>query len=124
MSVIHVGRVDQKEADLIQNELVPQFLGLWVKLKKDGVPAHTGQRGLALALLQSSNYLEDTTNWNSDPVLLEMMNEVMTVVDKFLRKGSHFALISAGLARIICQLLGTIYDPNLTSAEESKWVTE
>lgn len=120
MSVIHVGRVDQKEADLIQNELVPQFLGLWVKLKKDGVPAHTGQRGLALALLQSSNYLEDTTNWNSDPVLLEMMNEVMTVVDKFLRKGSHFALISTGLARIICQLLGTIYDPNLTSAEESK----
>ena len=120
MSVIHVGRVDQKEADLIQNELVPQFLGLWVKLKKDGVPAHTGQRGLALALLQSSNYLEDTTNWNSDPVLLEMINEVMTVVDKFLRKGSHFALISAGLARIICQLLGTIYDPNLTPAEDSK----
>ena len=42
MSVIHVGRVDQKEADLIQNELVPQFLGLWIKLNKDGVPAHTG----------------------------------------------------------------------------------
>ena len=120
MRVIHVGRVDQKEADLIQNELVPQFLGLWVKLKKNGVPAHTGQRGLALALLQSSNYLEETKNWNSDPVLQEMMNEVGTVVDKFLRKETHFALICTGLERIICQLLGTIYDPNLTPAEDSK----
>jgi len=119
LSVIHVGRVDQKEADLIQNELVPQFLGLWVKLKKDGVPAHTGQRGLALALLQSSNYLEETKNWNSDPVLLEMMNEVGTVVDKFLRKGTHFALICAGLERVICQLLGTVYDPKLIPGNDS-----
>jgi hypothetical protein len=111
--------VDQKEADLIQNELVPQFLGLWIKLKKDGVPAHTGQRGLALALLQSSNYLEETRNWSSDPTLKQMMDEVGTVVDKFLRKGTHFALISTGLERIICQLLGTIYDPKLTPGEEN-----
>ena len=120
MTAIVVGSINQKESDLIQNELVPQFLGLWVKLKKDGVPAHTGQRGLALALLQSSNYLEETKNWNSDPVLLEMMNEVGTVVDKFLRKGTHFALICAGLERVICQLLGTVYDPKLTPAEDSK----
>ena len=120
MSVIIVGRVDQKEADLIQNELVPQFLGLWVKLKKDGVPAHTGQRGLALALLQSSNHLEETKNWHSDPVLQEMMNEVGEIVIKFLKKGTHFALICAGLERVICQFLGTVYDPNQTPAEDSK----
>jgi hypothetical protein len=120
LSAVHVGRVDQKEADLIQNELVPQFLGLWVKLNKDRVPAHTGQRGLALALLQSSNYLEETHNWHSDPVLQEMMEEVGVIVLKFLKSGTHFALISAGLERVICQLLGTVYDPKLTPTEGSK----
>jgi len=119
MSAIIVGRVDQKEAELIQNELVPQFLGLWVKLHKNGIPAHTGQRGLALALLQSNNHLEETGNWANDPTLQQMNDEIATVVDKFLKKGIHFALISAGLERVICQLLGTVYDPKLTPREEN-----
>ena len=119
MSVIHVGRVDQKEADLIQNELVPQFLGLWVKLQKEGVPAHTGQRGLALALLQANNHFVQTKNWDDDDTVNELLNEMGPIVDKYLKKGLHFSLISVGLERVICQLLGTVYDPKLIPRNDS-----
>jgi len=114
-----VGRVDQKEADLIQNELVPQFLGLWVKLLKEGIPAHTGQRGLALALLQANNHFVQTKNWYVDDTVNELLKEVFSIVDKYLKKGLHFSLISAGLERVICQLLGTVYDPKLTPGNDS-----
>jgi hypothetical protein len=119
LSAIHLGCVDQKEADLIQNELVPQFLGLWVKLQKEGVPAHTGQRGLALALLQANNHFVQTKNWHVDDTVNELMNEIFPIVDKYLKRGLHFSLISAGLERVICQLLGTVYDPKLIPSEDS-----
>ena len=119
MSAIHLGCVDQKEADLIQNELVPQFLGLWIKLQKEGVPAHTGQRGLALALLQANNHFVQTKNWYDDDTVNELLNEMGPIVDKYLKKGLHFSLISVGLERVICQLLGTIYDPKLIRRDDS-----
>ena len=115
----YLGAVDQKEADLIQNELVPQFLGLWVKLQKEGVPAHTGQRGLALALLQANNHSVQTKNWYDNDTVNELLNEMGPIVDKYLKKGLHFSLISVGLEQVICQLLGTIYDPKLTPGNDS-----
>ena len=116
----YLGAVDQKEAALIQNELVPQFLGLWVKLQKEGVSAHTGQRGLALALLQANNHFVQTKNWYVDDTVNELLKEVFSIVDKYLKKGLHFSLISAGLERVICQLLGTVYDPKLIPRGDSK----
>ena len=116
---MHLGCVDQKEADLIQNELVPQFLGLWVKLNNEGIPGHTGQRGLALALLQSNNHIVETKNWYDDDTVNELLKEMGPIVDKYLKKGLHFSLISVGLERVICQLLGTVYDPKLTPRNDS-----
>ena len=116
----YLGAVDQKEADLIQNELVPQFLGLWIKLNKDGVSAHTGQRGLALALLQANNHFVQTKNWHVDDTVNELLNEMGPIVDKYLKKGLHFSLIAVGLERVICQVLGTVYDPKLIPIGDSK----
>ena len=89
------------------------------KLQKEGVSAHTGQRGLALALLQANNHFVQTKNWDVNDTVHELLKEVFPIVDKYLKKGLHFSLISAGLERVICQLLGTVYDPKLTPGNDS-----
>ena len=109
MTAIVVGSINQKESDLIQNELVPQFLGLWAKLSKSGIPAVTGKRGLALALLQSSNHLKESKDWSKNDTVHELLNEILPIIDKYLRGGLHVSLVSAGLERALCQILGTVY---------------
>jgi hypothetical protein len=109
LTAIVVGYIDQKEVDLIQNELVPQFLGLWAKLSKNGVPEVTGKRGLALALLQTNDHLDVSKDWSNNDTVHDLLNEIFPITDKYLRKGLHVSLVSAGLERAICQILGTVY---------------
>ncbi len=101
-------RYIQKEySDLIQNDLAPQFLGLWVKMHEEGVPADIAKRAMALALFRTSFHLKETSDLADDDEFLKMINDVREVIAKYDDLGIHYGKISSCLEYLITIVLGT-----------------
>lgn len=99
--------ISKEEHDLLHEDLVPQFLGLWLKMYQDGIPAHVGKRSMAFALFKTCSHLRETKNIGNSKEFVNLCSELGAVVDKYCDKGLHFAQISASLELQITNILGT-----------------
>jgi len=99
--------IKKQYSDLIKDELAPQFLGLWVKMYQQGVPADIAKRGMAVALFKTCLHLEETRILSDDTEVLNLIKEVREICLKYENNGMHFARISAVLEYLIPEVLGT-----------------
>ena len=101
-------RYIQKEySDLIHEELEPQFLGLWVEMQNQGIPADIAKRAMASALFKPSSYLRETHNLAGDDEILKMIKEIHKILAKYEDNGMHYGRISAVLEFLVTIVLGT-----------------
>ncbi len=99
--------IEKKYSDLIQNELTPQFLGLWIKMYKDGVPPDIAKRALAVALYNTTSQLRETRNLADDDEFVKMIEEIRLILVKYCDDGMHYGKLSAGLEFLVTFVLGT-----------------
>lgn len=99
--------ISQKDSELLHEELTPQFLGLWVKMYKEDIPADLGKRAMAFALFKTCSYLQETKNLGDSENFISLCKELGSLIDKYSKKGLHYAQISASLELQITNILGT-----------------
>lgn len=99
--------ISKEHSDLIKDELAPQFLGLWIKMFKDGIPADVGKRALASALFRTCSHLNETRGLYKNEEFLKLCVEIGGIIEKYHQKGFHYAVISASLELQITNILGT-----------------
>ena len=99
--------VKKRDSNLINNELAPQFLGLWAKMYADGTDPGTAKRALAIALFKTTSYLKETKYLSQDDEFLKMLKEIMAILEKYDANGMHYGKLSAGLEYLITLVLGT-----------------
>jgi len=106
--------IKKEYSELIQNELAPQFLGLWVKMYQEGIPADIAKRAMTVALFRTSFHLKETSDLADDDEFLKIISEVREVIAKYDDLGMHYGKISSALEYLITTVLGT------TSSEDEK----
>ena len=99
--------IQKKYSDLIQEELEPQFLGLWVEMQNQGIPADIAKRAMASALYKTTTHLRETQNIGDDNEILKMTEEITEILEKFQDGGMHYGRISAVLEFLVTFVLGT-----------------
>ena len=104
MSVITC--IPKDENTLIKEQLVPQFLRLWIKMHK-GARADSGKRALALELLNTCPHLNEKRKLSENQVFLELCKELGKTIRKYCEKRLHYSQISALLEYQITNFLGT-----------------
>ena len=104
--------IKKEYSELIRDDLAPQFLGLWVKMYQEGVPADIAKRAMASALFRTSFHLTETKNLADDEDFINMSNEIREIIAKYDNLGMHYGKISSALEYLITLVLGT------TSSEE------
>jgi hypothetical protein len=99
--------IQKEHSDLIKEDLVPQFLGLWAKMYQSGIPADIAKRGMALALFRTAGHLRETKNLSDDGEVRNMIEEIGEILVRYEHNGMHYGKISAGLEFLITLVLGT-----------------
>ncbi len=99
--------IPEDESSLINEELVPQFLGLWVKMYKEGVRADLGKRAMAVALFKTCPHLNETKHLSENKIFLDLCKDIGVVINKYCEKGLHYSQISASLEYQITNIIGT-----------------
>ncbi len=99
--------IKKEYSDQIQNNLAPQFLGLWVKMYHEGIPADIAKRAMASALFRTSFHLTETKNLADDEDFINMSNEIREIIAKYDHLGMHYGKISSALEYLITLVLGT-----------------
>ena len=92
--------VQKEDSECIQNEIAPQFLGLWAKLIQEGTSLDKAKRGMAFALFKTIPHIIETRNLGDD-------EEWMQLIQKYDHNGMHYGRISAALEFLITKILGT-----------------
>lgn len=108
MSIIT--HIPKNASSIIHEELVPQFLGLWVKMYKEGIPADLGKRAMAVALFKTYPYLKETQHLSENKIFLDLCQEIGVIITKYYEKGLHYSQISVSLEYQITNILGTRYE--------------
>ena len=107
MNLTECDYINKERAQYIQKNICQKFIDLWDDLSDKEIPPEQILRGASLAVALSTRQF--TVTEDLGPEVKEIIDDVITILEKSQKKGVHFACQAAALEILIPNILGIDY---------------